>query len=91
MKYTYLFVLIIYLVFICVHRLSIDGSVLGYRLFTINNNEMSPKYNFNDIIVVKDYDPSKLKVGDNISYKVMGYEYDTYYSAGEVLLDVRVW
>ena len=67
-KYTYLFVLIIYLVFICVHRLSIDGSVLGYRLFTINNNEMSPKYNFNDIIVVKDYDPSKLKVGDNISY-----------------------
>lgn len=34
---------------------------------------------------------SKLKKGDSISYKIMGYEYDTYYSAGEVFLDVRVW
>ena len=67
-KYTYLVVLTIYLVFICVHRLSIDGSVLGYRLFTVNNNEMSPKYKFNDIIIVKDYNPNKLKVGDDISY-----------------------
>ena len=67
-KYLYLFFLIIYLVFIGVHRLSIDKSILGYRLFTINDNEMSPKYKVNDIIIVKDYDPSKLKVGDNISY-----------------------
>ena len=34
---------------------------------------------------------SSLKVGDKITYKIMGYEYDTYYSAGEVSLDVRVW
>lgn len=34
---------------------------------------------------------SKLSVGDDISYKIMGYEYDTYYSAGEVSLNVRVW
>ena len=67
-KYLYLFVLIIYLVFICIHRLSIDRSVFGYRLFTINNDEMNPKYKVNDIIVVKDYNPDKLKVGDNISY-----------------------
>ena len=33
----------------------------------------------------------KIKKGDNISYKIMGYEYDTYHSAGEVSLDVRVW
>lgn len=32
-----------------------------------------------------------LKVGDSITYKVMGYEKDTYYSAGEVELNVRVW
>ena len=67
-KYLYLFVLIIYLVFIGFHRLSIDKSILGYRLFTINDDGMNPKYKVHDIIVVKDYDPSKLKVGDNISY-----------------------
>ncbi len=34
---------------------------------------------------------SKLNVGDEITYKIMGYERDTYYSAGEVLLNVKVW
>lgn len=67
-KYVYLFVLIVYLLFICIHRFSVDTSILGYRLFTINNNEMAPIYKVNDIVVVKTYDPAKLKVGDNISY-----------------------
>lgn len=67
-KYLYLFILVVYLIFIGVHRLSIDKSILGYRVFTVNDNELSPKYKANDIIVTKDYDPSKLKVGDNISY-----------------------
>ena len=67
-KYLYLFILVIYLIFISFHRLSIDRSILGYRVFTIDNNEMSPKYKVNDIILVKDYNPNKLKVGDNISY-----------------------
>ena len=67
-KYLYLTVLFIYLIFICIHRISIDSSVLGYRLFTIDNNEMYPKYKVNDIVIVKDIDVNKLKVGDNISY-----------------------
>ena len=67
-KYVYLFILIIYLIFICIHRLSIDNSIIGYRVFTINNNEMNPKYRVNDIILVKDYNPDKLKVGNDISY-----------------------
>lgn len=67
-KCLYLFVLFVYLIFICIHRLSIDTSIFGYRLFTVDNNEMYPKYKVNDIIVVKDYDTNKLKVGDNISY-----------------------
>ena len=67
-KYIYLFILIIYLVFICFHRLSVDRSIFGYRLFTINSSEMNPKYKVNDIIVVKEYNPSKLKIGDDISY-----------------------
>ena len=64
----YIFALIIYLVFIGVHRLSIDKSIFGYRVFTMNDNSMSPKYKFNDIIITKDYDSSKLKVGDDIAY-----------------------
>ncbi|MBQ9018991.1 MAG: signal peptidase I [Bacilli bacterium] len=67
-KYLYLMMLIIYLVFICIHRISIDNSIFGYRLFTINNNEMYPKYKVNDIVIVEDVDNSKLKVGDDISY-----------------------
>lgn len=67
-KYIYLFVLFVYLVFICIHRLSVDNSILGYRLFTINNDEMYPKYKVNDIVIVKDINVNKLKVGDNISY-----------------------
>jgi len=67
-KFVYIFTLLVYLVFICIHRLSIDRSILGYRVFTINNDEMNPKYKVNDIIVTKDYNPSKLKVGDDISY-----------------------
>ncbi len=67
-KYLYLFILFVYLVFIFIHRLSIDNSIFGYRLFTIDNNEMYPKYRVNDIVIVKDINPNKLKVGDNISY-----------------------
>lgn len=67
-KYLYLFILVIYLVFICIHRLSVDTSIFGYRVFTIDNNEMAPKYKYNDIIVVKEYNPDKLKVGNDISY-----------------------
>ncbi|MBR3145841.1 MAG: signal peptidase I [Bacilli bacterium] len=67
-KYLYLFILVIYLIFICIHRLSVDTSILGYRVFTINNNEMYPKYKVNDIVVVKDYNPDKLKVGNDITY-----------------------
>lgn len=67
-KYLYLFVLVIYLVFICIHRLSIDTSIFGYRLFTMDNNEMAPKYKYNDIVVVKEYNPDELKVGNDISY-----------------------
>ena len=68
LKYIYLTILVIYLLFICVHRISIDNSILGYRLFSISNNEMYPKYKVNDIVIVKDINVSSLKVGDTISY-----------------------
>lgn len=67
-KYLYLSILFIYLVFICIHRLSIDNSIFGYRLFSVNNNDMYPKYKVNDVIILEDIDVNKLKVGDNISY-----------------------
>lgn len=69
LKYIYLAILVIYLVFIAIHRISIDRSVLGYRLYSINNNEMYPKYKVNDIVIVEDINVKKLKVGDTISYR----------------------
>lgn len=69
LKYSYLAFLGIYLVFILLHRISIDTSILGYRVSSITDNTMSPKYKVEDIVLVKNTKFNKLKVKDDISYK----------------------
>lgn len=44
-------------------------SFFNYRMFTVISESMTPKYNVGDILVSKETDPSKIKVGDVISYK----------------------
>ena len=66
--YCYLIFLGIYLVFIFLHRISIDTDILGYRITSITNNEMSPKYKVEDVVLVKKVNANKLKVNDDISY-----------------------
>lgn len=60
--------LIIYLLFVIVQRVTNNSSILGYRMFTVATGSMEPVYNVNDVILVKDTDPSTLKVGDDIAY-----------------------
>jgi signal peptidase I len=43
-------------------------SLFNYRIFAVATGSMQPKYNIGDVLISKDVDPSKLKVGDNISY-----------------------
>ena len=64
----FFFVVILYLAFILLQRISGNNSIYGYRLFTVVTGSMTGVYDINDVIAVKDYDVLKLKVGDDIAY-----------------------
>ena len=68
LKNIFFTVLILYVVFICVQRLSVNNTVFGFRLFTVATGSMKGVYNVNDVIAVKDFDNKKLKVGDDIDF-----------------------
>lgn len=68
LKTIFFTILILYVVFICVQRLSGNNSVFGFRLFTVATGSMKGVYNVNDVIAVKDFDNKKLKVGDDIAF-----------------------
>jgi len=61
-------ILICYVAFIAVQRLTGNKSVFGYRLFTVATSSMSGVYDVNDVIAVKDCDVDNLEVGDDIAY-----------------------
>lgn len=61
-------ILILYVGFIGIQRLSGNSSILGYRLFTVATGSMEGVYDVNDVIAVKDFDNKKLKVGDDIAF-----------------------
>ncbi len=58
-----------YLLFVIAQRVTNNSSIFGHRVFTVATGSMNPKYKINDVIIVKDVDPAKLKVGDDIAYK----------------------
>lgn len=60
--------LILYVMMIAFQRFSNNQSILGYRIFTVASGSMEPAYKVGDVILVKDTDPSKLQVGDVITY-----------------------
>ena len=62
-------VVLLYLVFVVAQRVTNNKSIAGYRVFTVATGSMNPKYLINDVIIVKDVNPDKLKVGDDIAYK----------------------
>ena len=68
LKKIFFTILILYVVFICVQRLSGNNTVFGFRLFTVATGSMKGVYNVNDVIAVKDFDNKKLKVGDDIAF-----------------------
>ena len=67
-KFIVLLFIILYIAFIFVQRISNNKSVGGYRVYTIATSSMKGVYNVNDVILVKDCNPKKLKVGDDIVY-----------------------
>ena len=65
----FFFVVVLYLAFILMQRISGNNNIFGYRLFTVATGSMSGVYEINDVIAVKNYDVLKLKVGDDIAYR----------------------
>ena len=45
-----------------------EKAVAGFRIFTVITESMVPVYKVGDSIVIKNEDPSQLKVGDDITY-----------------------
>ena len=67
-KYTFIAMMVLYVVFILLQKVTNNSSVLGLRFFTIASNSMYPVYEINDVIIVKDVDVNTLNVGDDITY-----------------------
>ena len=73
-KYSFFTIVVIYVSFVVIQRVTDNKAILGYRLFTVATGSMIPVYNVGDIVVVKSTDPNTLKVGDDIAY--MGSKLD---------------
>jgi len=53
-----------------------EKTLLGFRIFNVATGSMEPEYAVGDILISREKDPSKIKVGENIVYlgKSGGYE-----------------
>jgi signal peptidase len=63
----FIFVLTVFVV-VQVFLPNIAIQYIGFRNFVVISNSMEPEINVNDIVIVKKTDPSKLKVGDTITF-----------------------
>ena len=66
-----IFIIFFCLIVVCQKFFQKENSFFGYRVFTIVTESMEPVLEVGDIILVKDTDTKKIKVGDNITYQGM--------------------
>ena len=68
-KYIIMAIVIAIVAVILVQRFSNNSkSVAGYRIFTVVTESMVPKYVVGDVLLVKETDPEKIKVEDDVTY-----------------------
>ena len=67
-KFIIFLILILYLAFILIQRISGNQSIFGYRIFSVATGSMIPEYNINDVLAIKEINTDELKVGDDITY-----------------------
>ena len=61
--------ILLFILVVCLQRFSDNKlSFFNYRMFTVVTGSMVPKYNVGDVLISKSIEPSKVKVGDTISY-----------------------
>ena len=44
-------------------------SFFGFRIFRVQTGSMIPKYQISDVILVRETDPDKIKIGDDVTYE----------------------
>lgn len=61
-------ILVLYVAFIVIQRVSGNQSIFGYRIFAVATGSMVPDYNVNDVLAIKEVNHDELKIGDDITY-----------------------
>lgn len=56
------------LVVVLLQKFLNNKSIAGYRVFSVASESMKQEYSIGDIIIIKEEEASKLKVGDDITY-----------------------
>lgn len=60
---------IAFVLVVCLQRFSNNEiSIFSYRMFTVVSGSMVPEYEIGDVLISKETDPAKIKVGDDVSY-----------------------
>lgn len=60
---------ICFVLIVCMQRFSNNRlSFFNYRLFTVVSGSMEPSYEIGDVLIAKEKEASKIKIGDTISY-----------------------
>ena len=60
---------IAFVMVVCLQRFSNNEiSIFSYRMFTVVSGSMAPEYEIGDVLISKETDPAKIKVGDDVSY-----------------------
>jgi signal peptidase len=45
-----------------------EKAFLGFRIFRVQTGSMEPKYHVGDVIIVKEKDTDKIKIGEDVTY-----------------------
>ena len=68
-KLATLIILVISIIIVVQKVTNNKQSFLGYRIFRVQTGSMIPKYQIGDVILVKEKNIDKIKIGDDITYQ----------------------
>lgn len=69
--YTLMFILVVLMLLIVIMQRFSNNNVAigGFRLFSVATGSMVPKYEVGDILISKEIEPEKIKIGDDLVYQ----------------------
>lgn len=69
--YTLIFILVVLMLIVVIMQRVTNNNITigGIRLFSVATGSMVPVYNVGDVLISKEIEPEKIKVGDDIAYQ----------------------